>query len=377
MPGEEFLKPRLHGARFDDASIPLQVLADLAALREMIIEVAKWRFLEANPDRQRAPRGFTNRIELKLTGIEEGSAVPVINLTAAERSLNGLGVPYQEYYELARDDIANSIASVSQSGRLSENKTLPPKYLSYFNRIGRSLRDGEYFEFVVPDRSTPARLTREARNVLLQTASVTEITQEVNLRGTVPEADQDNMTFELQQVYGTKVVCPLPDLHRDTIIQAFLGYENHIRILIQGIGRFDRQDRLSGVESIDSVSLLEPLDVPARLDELRSMEDGEYNGRGSAPDHDGLDWLSDSFENYFPDDLPLPNTFPTPVGGLEMEWSAGGQTIIFRIDLHTHGGEWYQFDTKTDAEISRALDLDTREDWRWMSDRIRHMTIVV
>ena len=375
MPSDAFLKPRLRGARFEDASIPLQVLADLAALREMVIEVAKWRFLEANPDRRRAPRGFTNRIELKLTGIEEGSAVPVIDLVPTESSLDGLGLPYQEYYELARDDIANTIASVAENGRLAENIAFPSKYLSYFNRIGRGLRDSECFEFDVPNRNAPARLTREARNVLLQAASITEITQEINLRGAVPEADQDNMSFELQQVHGLKVVCPLPDLHRDTIIHAFAGYKDNVRILVQGIGRFDLQNRISGVESIDSVSILEPLDVPARLDELRAMKDGEYDGYGSAPSHEGLDWLSDTFEIYYPDDLPLPNTYPTPEGGLEMEWKEGSQTVIFGIDLATREGEWLQFDTSSDSEISRELDLDASEDWQWVSGQIRQMTI--
>ena len=375
MPGEAFLRPRLRGARFEDASIPLQVLADLAALREMVIEVAKWRFLEANPDRRRAPRGFTNRIELKLTGIEEGSAVPVIDLVSTESSLNGLSLPYQDYYEMARDDIVRTVASVSENAQTGDIITLPSKYLGYFNRVGRGLRDREYFEFDVPNGSTPARLTREVRNTLLQAASITEITQEINLRGTVPEADQDNMSFELQQVHGMKVVCPLLDLHRDTIIHAFAGYEDNVRILVQGIGRFDLQNRLTGVESIDSVSILEPLDVPARLDELRAMKDGEYDGFGSAPSHEGLDWLSNTFEIYYPDDLPLPNTYPTPEGGLEMEWSEGLQTIIFGIDLATHEGEWLQFDKSSDSELSQELNLDTSEGWQWVSSQIRKIAL--
>ena len=375
MPAETFLKPRLRGARFEDAAIPLQVLADLVALREMVIEVARWRFLQASPGRTRVPAGFTNRIELKLTGVEEGSAVPIISLVSDERSPNGLGLPYQEYYELARDDIANAIASATENDWMVGNNTLPSKYLSYFNRIGRSLRDGECFEFAVPNRSTPARLTREVRNILLQAASVTEIMQEVSLRGTVPEADQDKMTFELQQIYGNRVVCSLPDLHRDTIIEGFAGYEDNVRILVQGIGRFDMQNRLSGMESVSSVSILESLDVPARLDELRSMAVGEFDGLGSAPSHEGLDWLSEKFEHHYPDDLPLPSTFPTPEGGLEMEWSERHQTVIFGINLVTHEGDWYQFDKSSDSETSRKLDLDTSDGWQWVSSQIRQMTV--
>ncbi|MXY47133.1 MAG: hypothetical protein F4Y44_09140, partial [Chloroflexi bacterium] len=70
MPSKEFLRPRLQGRRFDDGGIPLEFLSDLAALQEMVLEVAKWRFLERNPERQRSPRGFTKDVHLKLTGLE-------------------------------------------------------------------------------------------------------------------------------------------------------------------------------------------------------------------------------------------------------------------------------------------------------------------
>ena len=331
------------------------------------------------------PPGFSSRIELKLTGVEEGSAVPVIVLAPTDQTLEGFDLlPHQRYFEEARDQIINTIACVSEDAQEGVHITLPSEYLRHFNAIGRGLHDREWMEFDAPGRDTPARLTSEVRNILLQTASESseseviqesELMQDVILRGVVPEADKEKMTFELLQVHGDRVVCPIPTQYRDTIIEAFMEYENDYRILVRGVGRFDLQNRLSGVESIDSVSILEPLDVPARLDELRAMKDGEYDGYGSAPSHEGLDWLSDTFEIYYPDDLPLPNTYPTPEGGLEMEWKEGSQTVIFGIDLATREGEWLQFDTSSDSEISRELDLDASEDWQWVSGQIRQMTI--
>ena len=373
MASVAFLRPRLCGARFEDGSIPLQVLADLAVLRELVIEVAKWRFMEANPDRQRLPRGFTKKTDLKLTGVEPGSAIPVISLAAAEPSLEGIDLPYQEYFEMARDDIVTTIASASNNGLTEGNLSLPVNLVAYFNRIGRSLRDHESMEFDVSNGSEPARLTKETRSRLLHMASVTEISQEISLRGAVPEADQDDMTFELQQVYGNKIICPLPEQHLETIIEAFSRYQNDVRIMVQGVGRFDLQNHLSSVESIDSVNLLEPLDVPARLDELRSMKDGEFEGESIAPTHEGLNWLSGIFDYYFPDDLPLPNTYPTPDGSLEMEWSEGNQTVIFEIDLSTHEGDWFQFDKQSNYEESCKVNLDTKSAWDWVSSQIRQM----
>jgi len=87
MDSEPFLRPRLTGPRFEGHGIPLEVLKDLAVLEEMIVEVAKWKYLKDHPERLRSPRGFTEGIELKLTGIDEGSAIPVICLIVAATTL--------------------------------------------------------------------------------------------------------------------------------------------------------------------------------------------------------------------------------------------------------------------------------------------------
>ena len=58
----EFLNPRLVGDRFADHAIPLEVLKDLSALEELIVEVAKWHFLQENSERKRIPKGFAEEV---------------------------------------------------------------------------------------------------------------------------------------------------------------------------------------------------------------------------------------------------------------------------------------------------------------------------
>jgi hypothetical protein len=43
-----FLKPRFVGKRFDNHSLPLEILKDLAVLEELIIEVAKREYIKKN-----------------------------------------------------------------------------------------------------------------------------------------------------------------------------------------------------------------------------------------------------------------------------------------------------------------------------------------
>ena len=372
----EFLKPRLCGGRFEEGGIPLDMLKDLAVLQEMLIEVAKWRFLEANPDRVRSPRGFTDGIELRLSGIEDGSVRPVFDLSFGSSQLAMLTTQQQVYFQQARDSIIGAIGAAERKEPVLSH--LPEGSLAYFNRIGRSLRDDEYIEFRAPQTTAPARLTRHTRRqLILASSSVREITEEVSLRGTIPEANQHEMTFELQLIQGQKVAGPIPDQHFETILRGFNGYRHNTRVLLQGVGRYNRQNRLIGMESVEHIALLEPLDVPARLDEFRGLRDGWLEGEGLAPNHEGLDWLSVSFERIFPDDLPLPYLFPNPEGGIEAEWTLGEHSVVFEINLDAHRGHWLSFDKQSDddeEEDGRTLDLDDSTCWTWLSDEIRRLS---
>ena len=378
----EFLRPRLCGARFEEGGIPLEVLKDLAVLEEMLIEVAKWKFLQAHPYRQRSPRGFTKGIELKLSAVEKGSAVPVISLfdtsprtfdTSSRASM--MFGQNRSYFEQARESIVNAIGAADQNG-LTINH-LPKKHLAYFNRIGQSLHADECIEFVTPQQSTPVRLTQETRRKLVLASSRVkkngEITESVALRGLIPEADQDQRTFKLQLLNGHTVTIPIPDPHIDTILKAFNGYRQDTRVLLKGIGKYDRQNRLVGMELFEHISLLDPLDIPARLDEFRDMKDGWLEGKGVAPGLEGLDWLAAGFDRHFPDDLPLPYLYPTPEGGVQAEWSISENEISLEVDLVTHHGAWHRLKVNNQADDVQELNLDDDNGWAWIVAEIRNM----
>ncbi len=114
----------------------------------------------------------------------------------------------------------------------------------------------------------------------------------------------------------------------------------------------------------------DPLDVPARLDEFRGMNDGWLEGSGRAPGHAGLDWLSASFRRFYPGDTPLPHTYPTDEGGVRMEWSCGSDVMALEIDLDTHRGEWLWFDRDSDDEREHTLNMDASADWEWLAQEI-------
>jgi hypothetical protein len=366
----DFLRPRLCGPRFEGAAIPLEFLKDLAVLEELLIEVAKWRYLKDHTERQRSPRGFTEGIEFKLTGIENGSATPIISLFIAASTLILPGMPSQKqtYLEQARESIVSAIFAAEQNQSLTQH--LPSEYLGYFDRIGRSLRDDEKIEFTTPSRSTPASYTKDTRRKLVLASRVQETTEDINLRGTIPEADQDKMTFELQLLDGRKLPSPINLQHFDVIMRAFNGYREGIKVSIQGIGRYNRQGRLLSLEAVEHIAILDPLDVISRLDELRTLNDGWYDGEGIALSNTDIDWFADTFINHYPDGLVLPHIYPTLGGNIQAEWSIAATEISLEINLKTHEGQWHLFNIESQDEESSVLKLDDEDSWKFIAKKL-------
>lgn len=368
MLGESFLKPKLTGPRFDGGVVPLRVLADFAVLELMIVDIAKWKFLSENSNRKRVPRGFTDGISLKLTGVEEGSAVPVISLFLAATTL--FPPAAKSYFELARDAI---VLSIREAGEDRPITALPPDMLGHFARFGRSLEPGEAVVFEDPSAGPPARLTRETRHRLVTASTVKEYTGDVVLHGNITGMEAKLGWFNLERPDGTAVEVPLAQPHFETVLDAFTNYAKgqKARVRIYAGGRFDRDRRLKGIESVDQVVVIDPLDVRARVEELKLLRHGWLDGEGRIAPPTGLDWIASAFEERYPDDLRLPYLFPTPGGGVLAEWSLAPWSLSLEIDSGLKRGDWHALNLDTEAESEKELDLASAGDWTWLAEQVR------
>lgn len=367
MSNNEFLRPRLIGPRFEGSAIPLEVLADLAILSELLVEAAKWRFIASNPGRKRSPRGFAKGVELKLVGVEGGSAVPVIALVINSASLFP---PALTYMEEAREAVIEAIDAASSRREIS----LPEPLLAYFDRLGRSLREDEAIEFNSAKSGKSVRFDKATRRtLLLASSSVEELTDATTIRGFIPEADQARKSFEIATVDGRKIAGPLTAEHRETILEAFNGYRNRQRVAIDCIGRFNRASKLVGIEAIEQITLLDPLDIAARLDELGTLRPGWLDGEGKAPDPAGLAWLDAAFEQHYPDDVPAPHLYPTPDGNVQAEWSIANHELSLDIDPHARSARLHALNLTDDSELESQLNLVQADDWKLLVKTIRQL----
>lgn len=334
----------------------------------MIIEVAKAKFLQEHTDRKRSPRKFAEGFSLRIENIEEGSAVAILQLSR----FNGSQTLFEQdlnYFEDARDSIISAIKAAERNEDVTH--FLPQKCLGYFDRLGRSLREDEHIELAPPNRQEErARFTPAIRRKLVELSQIREFTEEVELRGRISEMDQDNMTFQLQLIKGQKIAAPIPPQHFDTVLAAFNAYQDNALVWIKGIGRYDRNKKLTRLDSMEHIEILDPLDVSARLEEIQQLRDGWHEGNGTAPPLEGLKWLDRQMAEKYPDDMPLPYIYPTPNGGIRFEWTLGNLDISLDIDLVNKTAWAHLLDLDTDEEEEKNLNLADDEAWEWLKNRL-------
>jgi len=370
MTSKPFLKPRITGARFAGGAIPLEVLADFAVLSEMILEVAKWKYREENSARHRVPRGFSETVSLKLTGVEEGSAIPVISLVFSSALL--LPPESEQYFNEARDSIISAVAAAERGTRITDH--LPEKLLGYFDRFGRNLADGEAIELASDTIQQPARLTKDTRRKLVLASSSKHYTEETSVYGLVHEFDQRAKTFQLTLPGGFILSrIPVESQHYDAVLEASNGFRSQQLVRVIGVGRFDLSDKLLELISVEHVVPLDPLDVMVRIDELKILKRGWLDGKGEALDPQQLDWVVDAFKRYYPDDAKLPYLFPTPEGNLLAEWSLDGSSVSLEIDLSDRSGEWHALNLLTNGEESKRFDLNSPDNWQSIADAVKEL----
>ena len=366
MPPPSF-KPELIGDRFANHEVPLEVLKDFVAFEELLMEVAKLEYLADHPDRLRIPKGFTKGVELRLTAIDEGSAI--LSLVLA----GGLALADTSVYVTrAHDKIVDTIASISEGG----TPGLSPDLLRYFDRFGRSLLEGERITF---QRAAggPTSLTPAVREKLLHASQAEEWTEEILLKGRVAGVIVADGEFLLELADGSRLRAPLERQHTETVIAALGEYQHSRMLAVKGVVRKDKSGNLKKIDSVEHVNLLHPLDVESRLEELANLKDRWFNGKGVALDGKKLKVLAEEFEKNFDTSLPLPHLYPTPEGGIIGEWLLGEWAISLEIETMSQAAQYEALNLISNEPTELNLNLNEPSGWASLNGELRRLNSLV
>ena len=382
MPSNLFLQLRLVGNRFEDHSIPLDVLAILVPFQGLVVEAAKVEYLRNNVSRSRVPNGFEHSIGLKLTSLTRGSAQLDLGIDDPDNlPLN----PNQESYFLrARDSLLATIQGAEQ-GEDFECLSFPKEMLPHFEKIARAMMDGEEIHLISPTRnrngSMRAKFSRHVARRLRNAASMDSgVTRDIEIQGSIQELNQANMTLQILPASGDKIKAPIGAEHLDSALKVFSGFRRGLQAHFRGHGRCDFAGRVLEFKSLSQLNIIDnPSDISTQLDDIRTLENGWLDGDGIAPSLSGIDWIESRLHRYIPVGFPRPYLYPTEAGGVQLEWSIDSNEVSIEVSLESHLGVWHQLNLQpqlnlqSSDERERELNLDQSSAWEWIIRQINGM----
>lgn len=241
------------GPRFEDHGLDLDVLPDLLAYKTLLVETAKELWRRNNPDRQRLPRGFEESLSLKFYELKPGCvAIPLMREVEDRDKL----------FESPPDELdqavvitADTIEAAAEGSPLPE--CLPKNVIPLFSEYGRTLREDESFEQVIPQRIKPVRYTARIREqVLCRGQDIYE--DIIELTGEVRAADLDGCNFTLRLEDGTKIPGKFTSEQEAMIIEALREHVTQ-RLKLRGQGEFEPLTRvLKRVISVTQLGIQAP-----------------------------------------------------------------------------------------------------------------------
>ncbi|RVP23814.1 hypothetical protein CN080_11845 [Sinorhizobium meliloti] len=322
--GDKSFQLRYVGSRFDGARLPLDVLADLPAFRDLLVAFAKDNWRLSHADRQRLPKGFDHSISFDLVAIEEGSAMPRLDWSrqTAQDFLPGFS---DELGEIVDSSFHHIIKLIDDAAHDRFPKSMSSEHIRALNKLGAGLRQGEKIEFLGSEG-------QDGNVVYLDThrrkSLITHVRETYQIRvdglGTLQGLHIDGQISVLTEEYGEIRLSIDPD----RIINEFdgnTGSDIQFSVKIE----LDNKDNFRGVVEVYDVDLIDAelldnlMKCRSRLTELRNLQDGWLNGSGSSPTENAAS-TAERFIRKRPAYSREFGIFPTPAGGIVLELEVDG-----------------------------------------------------
>jgi hypothetical protein len=346
--------------------MPLDVLPDLPAFRDLLVAYVKAGWREAHADRERLPKGFVRGLQFDLVGIEDGSAIPAIQWDSDNAQLQ-LPEFREEIEVLVSEAFARVVHLVDGAASRASTDSLNPEEIRALNRFGSGLQPDERIEFV--DQTDAAGnviyLDAYRRKLLLTRGrNLYEVRFDSvgKLLGSGVDELEVNGHIEISTTeHGTLWLSISPERVKDEF-DGKIGADVQFRLMIE-LDEGDRLLRVADVLEIDLIDAKVVADLErcrSRIGMLTSLSDGWHDGSGKAPTpvsvvsaHRLLARNPGLAANY--------SIFPTDDGGLLFEFAQGPWD--YSIEIGPGGqAEIYGVENDGAGEMETGmLDVDSYE----------------
>lgn len=314
------------GARFSNNRLPVEVLPDLQAFRDLLLSYTKDEWRKRHPGRKNLPKNFSKELSLSLFAIEDGSAIPKLEWqrSSAQVSLFPLLDDFDDAVESAYTAVIELIDPASENpDKLTSEK------LAALNKLGAALQDGEKIDFASRDGTGKiVSLDTKRRKELIVGARETyesRVEGSGELIGlTSPKDVRSQCYIELETKNLGKISLPVDRLQLYEEFAEYLNSEVQFDILVE----LDSGDKVKAVIDVFEVSLLEDphAEVVAtakeRLESFGHLQDGWNEGQGRRIDRRAINGALDFIVATRSTGADF-RVFPTDSGGVLVDASTG------------------------------------------------------
>jgi hypothetical protein len=370
MSKEILLEPHFEGERFRNHTLPLSLLRDLEALQGIILEIAKDDYRQANPSRQRLPRGFSDQLELHLSA-REGSFVAEIGLIQDDALLLGCD-PRMEQARRACARFLDALSHVEEQ-RQGPPPQLPDAVWAYVEKFGRGLQPEECIRFTRGD-AYELQFTRELRRrLLLSRPGAQSLTQEVRLLAKVGGLVLKERLLSLELGDGRAISATINDQQVQDLGSLTVSEFGKRWVLVKGVASLDANQQLLRIEEAETVEPLDALDPLVQLEQLRQLPAGWLDGEGQPPSSELLSLVGQWLEEYQYDDGKPPRLYPTSEGGVEAEWRIGGLDLSIEFDPSSGMLEWHALDLNSGVVDEEQVSLRDGSGLKELGVKLQHV----
>lgn len=330
---------RYVGARFDGARLPLDVLSDLLAFRDLLVCYAKDRWRAHNLSRRRLPKGFDKSISFDLIGVENGSAVAKLDWSRRKAQVALPGFT-DELEQIVDESFVDLTKLIFEAGNQRFPAALSSEHIRALNTLGSGLQDNEKIEFI---RDEDTERNRENNIVYLDNHRRKELITRVRntyqvryegigeLRGLHVNGQLKVNTME----YGELSIPVDPD----RVTNEFDGntgadIQFALQIELDNHDTYQRIVEAFDVELVDQQISENIVKCKDRLAELRRLAIGWLDGSAASISGAAIS-AAEQFLARRPSVTSGCRIFPTDTGGVNIEFVANGWD--YSVEFRTEG----------------------------------------
>ena len=391
--GLHFARLTLTGDRFNGARLPVDALVEIQRYRVMLLEAAKHAWLVAEGHEQTLPDTFVAEFDLAISGINDGSATPLLDKPTSQ---------YDVYYLQGRDSLEADLAQIMQIHFDSPDRpsiddalhqlvdeVVPSKDISAwtsltalqeFRDFGTSLRPDETMRF--PPTAGNANLEISSQTALTVFQPFAALVQEVinpspsqikaekyvsTVAGRLFAMNADKRNFDIETLHYGNVHGNYTDAGMTADLKAVLESRSQAPV-VRVTGRMSWRDgSLYRILGVDSLELLE-IDTEPWSSRVRELATLPPNWHPEFDESAVISFVSiDAAREIMravSDLPPRAGIYPREDGGVVVEWPTSQRLLsleitpdaslyLFNLDLSI--GEVIEINTVDVAEISHAL----------------------